>query len=232
MPRADSPFALVTELVIPALSLIGVVFSLVHEQPALAWCLGGLTALSLFVGVYSRLKARAHAYLCSRHDDRVAKREWVGLGAFVRRFEEFLDPRRSDTLPAIANHAQYSGGPDVGLIIRSHGLVPVNVFYGWWDHLRQDCQQKSIGRAVFLSTINSFNLLVHEYNHHVVQAAFGRARDQLRPILTPDVHSALELCREKFVRFLDDYTSYVQHVNVSLRTGHIQVTAFQRVGPL
>jgi len=191
-----------------------------------------LTLVLLLVGFYVPLKTRLRAHVSKRRDNKVAKRAWSELGVFVQRFGGFIDASREDTLHGFAERAPYLGGDDVAQIIRSSGLVPIDVFYGLWEHLRQHCEERNVDLALLLNTLNAFNRLVGTYNYHVVQVVFDRARAQLRPVLTPDTRSALELRRERFFRFLDDYATYLQGVNAKLTTDHIQVVPFQRVGPL
>lgn len=230
--KDKGPPTWITKLVLPILSLLATITSLLRDQPVLAWCLFTLTVVLFASGFYGPVVAGARGLCGRKHDNRLARQAWPDLSALVERFVAFVNPSNADTLHAAATSVHDQAGQDVARVIQAHGIVPISVFYGFWDHVRQHCQQDKRDLGSLQRTIAAFNWLIGTYNYHVVQTVLYRARQELRPLLGPDARSALELSRERFLGFLDDYTAFLENLNGKLESGLVEIPSFERVGPL
>ncbi len=173
--------------------------------------------------------ARVRSRVLGWCDDRTARRVWPEVQTFVQRFAMFVDSLRADNIHAFAHHPN---GTEVLRVLQAECLVPIDVLYGIWDHVRQHTLDRHPDVAVLDQTVGAFTWLLYIDHCHVVQAVFCKGRQYLRPLLNDDIRSSLELCREQYLRFADDYSGFIDRTNAALRSHKLRLVALQRPGPL
>jgi hypothetical protein len=217
------------KLWLPSLSLLATIVSVAKDRPTLAWSLFALTIL-LFLSEYARsIIAAVRSPVLQWRDDRTARRVWPEVQALVQRFGPFVDSMRGDNIHALIHHPS---GAEAARLLQAECLVPIDVLYGIWDHVRQHAQDRHPDSAALHQTLDAFTSLLHVYNRHVFGAVFYRCRSQLRPLLNDDIRSSLELCREQYTRLADDYTRFIERTNAALLTHKLTLAPVQCPGPL
>jgi hypothetical protein len=203
--RQPTAFDVLTSLVLP---LVIVIIAQMQEQRLRFWALLGFAALSLTVGFYKSGMTLFGTALTRWRHGRVARKHFPEFKCFVRRFGEFVDTGRSDTLQQIVLNDLCRGSTATSETLRR---MPVQLFINFYYHLRARAdatrQEKP---TTFVRSLTEFNNLVTSYTQYCVEPVFNSMPTELRNSLTPDIRGNLELFRERFARFLDDYESYLK----------------------
>jgi hypothetical protein len=212
-----------TRLVLP---IVLVIVAQLQQQRARFWGLLSFAALSLAVGFGSSLKAQIRGWKSRRRDEQIAKRAFADLRRFLRQFGEFVDvpTAREDTLHRVCQNDLSGGRGDVSAKL---GIAPSEPFKQHCHYLKSRVERQSLVDGAL-----ECNSLVGSYTVYCVLPVFERFPQELRPLLTEGARSSLEAFRQRFDRFLHDYSEYLKSVDESFSTPRIQSYYFSRPKPL
>ncbi len=222
---------LVTKLIVPALSLVASIVALIKDQPKVALALLAILVLSIGVSFYSSLRASVREKLSHRGDARVLQQSLPDFARFLSRFGEFVhfpsaggQSIQDVTLSALCNQ-------NMSDFDRLH-MLPVDFFKGYCYHLSQRTGGRRLTCEALPEAISELNMLVSDYIRYCIDPVFERFPPDMRPLLTERAKRELNSFRERFVRFLDDYSEYLKKLEASLREPRIQGYYLPRPKPL
>ena len=213
------------------LSLAAAILSIAKDKLTLAWAAFGLTAVFLLVRFGYPVGSFCRGVLIRYRDNRKAGQIWPELVPLIDRFSVCVDASRCDTIHHLLNSGQYPGSPDLSKAFQNESLVAMDILYGMWHHVRQHIQDTHRDFNHLYQSVEAFSWLLQTYSCHVVQLVFSRARHTLRPLLTDELRSSLELCRERDIGLIDDYTRFLERANLLFRGRKLTVPLLQRPGP-
>lgn len=230
-PRKPTTSEVLATLIVPALSLVATIVALQRDQRIIAWLLLGVLFLSFAVGFYSSVKSRVRESIADGRDQRLARRSFSEFRNFVRRFDEFAaaPSSRTDTLHAIVL-GELCGGSSSNL--EKFRIVPAELFHPFSLQLRSRVDQQQRNLRNLLHGLEELSLLTRSYTRYCVLPMFDEFPQDLRPSLTERAKSNLESFRERYVRFLDDYSEYLDSLAQSFSKPRIEPHYFPRPKPL
>jgi hypothetical protein len=205
-----SAFDYATKLLLPALSLIALIFAeRSGKQPKLVWVLAGLTIVFVLVGFSPSLAMRIRGWVERRRDEQAGKRVLPKFRAFVHGFGRFVDTRFGDTLHSILQSEMCQGRGDQ---FDKLGIPNLQLWYGFSQHLiwRVDRQQLNASEFAFL--LQEFHHLVGAYNNYCAAPIFERFPRDFQTALTPEVRRSLNGFQQRFVHFLQEYQEFETQV--------------------
>ncbi len=224
-------FDLLSRVIVPVLSLGASIFALKKDQPSLAWALIGVLVLSLVVSFYSRFTVWARGKLNEWSDARVLGEDLPAFRRFLSRFGEFVDfpTALGQSLHNLTLSVVFNGS--MSDFDRLH-MLPVDFFKGYCYHLSQRTGGRRLTCEALPEAISELNMLVSDYIRYCIDPVFERFPQDMRPLLTERAKRELNSFRERFVRFLDDYSEYLKKLEASLRKPRIQGYYLPRPKPL
>jgi hypothetical protein len=213
------------------MSLVATSFAIAKDRQQVTWALLCLTAVSIAVSFAESLWAHVRLFRDQRFDNRIAARRSAEMRVLVGRFGPFVGHSRCDNIHAIAG-SQIPGCPNLAELFHKEAPLPLDVLNGMWIHVSKELGAPQRDFASLSRLSESLAWLLHTYNYHVIQVVFDRASRQIRPLVDDATRSALESCRERYCRLLDDYSQFTDSVNCSTRTNKLILPVFPRCGPL
>lgn len=226
-PQKSSGFDLVTRL----LPLVIAFLATLQEQRARFWGLLAFAFFWLVIGFYRPFKEQIRYRIYKLRDERVARQAFRELKRFLRAFGEFVDlpTSHASTIHHIALHDLC--GSNTGNFERLR-LAPTNPFKQWCYYLTSRIQNVNPNLTNIVETVREFSSIIGDYTHYCVLPIFERFPQELRPLLTDTAKSSLEAFRQRFDRFLHDYSEYLKSLDESFTTPRIQSYYFARPKPL
>jgi hypothetical protein len=219
-------FDLVTKLLLP---IALVVIASLQQQVARFWALLGFAVLSITFGFYAHIQRAAHRFVRTRRDERIGKRQFQRLKQFVLAFGDFLDPARSDNLHNIVvDSICHNNVTEFGKL----HLAPKDVYFAWHQHLKKRVETQKATLDNLEEAIREFGPLVNYYDQDCVLAIFDRYPVADRPAISAAAGSNLEAFRQRFDRFLYDYSNYLKGLDASFSTPRIRAYYFVQPKPL
>ena len=231
MDTENSLFTHITKLWLPVFSLAATIFSLAKDRPYLAWALFGLTVASVASSFGDSARTHLRSFLAHRADNRLSRRRWPEMQFLVGRFGAFVSNNRGDTVHAIAT-GTYPACAGLAEAFRTLCPVPLDILNCMWIHVSKNVEEPHGDFKALMRSTEAFNWLLHTYNYYVVQVVFDRASRQIRPLVTDEIRSSLESCRERYFRLIDDYEQFATSVNSASRAQKLALPIFPRSGPL
>lgn len=227
----QKPLMNFTKLWIPVLALVAAILSITKDHPTLASWLFALTIVSLTYEFVPLRVARLRTFLNQRFDNRLVKDRWPEMCALVDRFGAFVDYARVDTIHGIAGGSNPNAA-ELAAVFRTQCPIPLEVLQGIWIHTRKQCEDPCSDFKVMYRASDALSWLLFTYNNYVVQVLFNRACREVRPVANEEIRSALNSCRERYYKLIDDYTHLVESINSRARRSYLPTTVFPRAGPL
>lgn len=123
--KGPTTFDLLTRLLIPALSLIVVIFALSKEESTLAWTLLAILTGSLAISAYPWLKTQIQRGIFERQDNRIVRKALPEFQRFSRRFNEFVSPQEGRNLHSLEVSKLSASNPTNLEKLR---LPPIDIF--------------------------------------------------------------------------------------------------------
>lgn len=150
----------------------------------------------------------------------------------VDQFGKFIDSGRCDTVHAIVTRCNTPSDLTLAQTVRQQEFIPVNVLWGAWDQLAHNRYNSSPDRFRLQDSISLFTWLIGTYQYYAVQPVFQRGALALRDALTPDQKRDLSMCRDVFIRFAEDYRTFVDKTGRRATTIALSAPPLDPVPPL
>lgn len=202
--------------VVTALAAILSVVTQAKEHPIYADAFLALAALAVVSVVYTPVVAWIRTRKMRARGNRIARESWPALQRFENRFAEFLSQNDSRNLRGIIN--EIVGRQDDEL----YKYCPPDYLNAFFPNLLgRHAGARRVWEPAFRSAVTEFSGMVASYNDEYVLKPLQRLRgsqrfQQLAPQDRKYREEAIEAFRERWVRFLDDFTEFVAARNNDL----------------
>jgi hypothetical protein len=222
---------IVTERVVPVVALVVAIVAQATAHPLLKWIALGALLISLVIIFYPTIASRSQAGWNRWRHDRLARK---ATPEFKRLLSEFVSFVGRPTQACDTLHEILLGdlrNRDVSLFERL-GLLPVCVFSELHTHVELRMNRKVTTLGDLTDVIEELNLLVMWFCSYCSKPVFSRFAPDLRNLLTDEARSSVEEFRQRFVKFVDDYSGFLKGLEKSLSRHAIQRPDFCRPKPL
>jgi len=210
-------FDWVARIVFPALTLgiaaLGTIRGTAGWVPVIFL---GAAAASVAIPFTPTAWRRLRASLALRKRITEARAAVPRMKRLLERLGEFVAPSRGDTLHSILRDTV---GPPTGIPVERMGPASINIFYALWEHLTTSPVDSRHPLEYFGERSAALDILVEGFNDLCVLATFERLPEEYKRHCSPARRRDLELFRERWVRFLDDYDEYRYEVEPLLPQG-------------
>ena len=220
-PQKPTAFDVATRLVLP----VALVLAALQTRGVAFWGALALAVLSFSIGLYGPTAHTIKRGLRGRRDKRVINRAYPEFKRSVERFGEFVDSSRADTLEQVVLRKLCQ---DNQTTLEKLGLTREQLFGEFSFCLNERIARGNLKVPELMLAISELNSLVNNYIRYCVQPVFEHAPEEIRPLLTADARRELESFRERFVRFLDDYSEYLKRLDSSLTSSKVRPYHFPR----
>lgn len=200
-PRGPSLFDLMSKLVLP---VVLVIVAQLQSQRTRFWVLMAF-AIVAFVASFIRpweIVARVVAKVKTKGAFRRALPEFLSL---ARRFGEFVDTRRSDTLHYYAFNDLCGGNASVYAKL---AIPPAELWNEFGGYFVQRVERERPRISEFLLWLQEFYHLVGSYNNLCVAPVFQNLPLDMQSALTQKARSSLNSFQQRFDHFLSNYEEF------------------------
>lgn len=209
--------------------VLAIILQLTQKPAPILWTFLILIVVLVLLGFYPRLKSATQRLIERVRIRRVMRSALPKFRSFVRRFGEFVDSARADTLQSLVQNDLYQGRTDQFIAL---GIPDVQLWRAFWAHLSRRSDARELGQADFVDAISEFHTLVALYNNFCVTRIFNRFPQQMQQALTPYVKSNLNAFQQRFGFFLSSYEEFAKDLASSWPALQQICYPFERPKPL
>jgi hypothetical protein len=206
---------------------LGVLAALQQRGPQF-WALFALAVVAFGVAFASPVRNLWRKRLHRTRDRRTARAATPELRRLVRRFAEFVDESRTDTVRAVI----YDGLRNNYTAFERLQIRPAHWFSALVRELQVRDAQDSLDLERLARAVGEFHTLIVAYCDQCVQPIFEQLPREDRQLLVGACGPALESFRERYVAFRDDYEQYVQRLAHGLHAPPLLPANLPRPKPL
>jgi len=215
---------------IPVLSVVAtIVVGWNSKHPYILAGLIAVTLLSLIVGPARWLVSVTQTKLSQIRDRRTARQYFPVLRKLVRRFGDFVNNGKADTLHYIADNYLCEGH---GQRIASLGMPNVAAWSGRSELFSRRLDRQKPSLAELQYAVLEFHDLVGTYVNLCATVVFGRLPQDLSAAMKPRAKTELAAFQQRFERFLSDSEQLLKEICQSRPSLSHLPSSFAAVKPL
>jgi hypothetical protein len=131
------------------------------------------------------------------------------LSNWVRRFEDFVDGRQSNTLHALVQNELCQGN---GAIYNSLLLPDMGIWTGFRDFFAQRLEKEKPTLSALRRATFEFHHLVGTYNNQCVALVFERLPPELQNAMTAKAKSSFNSLQQRLLSLLTAYQDFAKNL--------------------
>ena len=179
------------------------------QHPRIAVALVVLACFSFAVGLYPSIASAFRAWRTRKKAGEIAYRAFPELRKFVRRFEDFVDGRKNNTLHYIAQSDLCQGN---GATYNKLGLPDMAIWSGFRNFFCARIEREEPTILALRQAIEEFHHLVGSYNNQCAAVVFEPLPQDLHAGMNPKIRSSLNSLQQRLsgFLFLSDYQDFAK----------------------
>jgi len=221
-----SVFEVITKLVVPGLALAATLVAQFRGQRLLIWILSATVLVSLGVSFGPWLTAQLRALVLGMLDERIVRSRFTDFRALVRDFGKFVSGDSSHTLHGVVSSEVFSN--HYRNFAAAIDLPDSELLSAWWHCFNATVQGIQPSRQTFAALQREFAGLINYYHSRCIGPVFGLRSLNFQEWLLKAPKGKLNLFRERYLRFLDDYEEYLKSLQGSFFKLRVTVVNLER----